>query len=345
MIAALILAVSLLLATAGAEAARPFDGETIRIQMSGGPVQPGVQKYIIKPFEEATGARFVVELGWTAASVAKLRAQKNDPQLDIVMFDDIGVITAAKEGLLEPLDLTRIPNAADVPKDYVFDGKGIGFFIYLNSLAYNRELLKEPPRSWRVLWEPRFRGKVVLPSIDSTSINNILIMAARLNGGSQTNIEPGFEALARLKPNIHSLEKNAAVLAENLRSGEAVLATWQPSVFKPYIEKGYPIATTLQLEEGIFGTPGCVAIVKGHKTKRNVLDAFINRALSAEAQEGILRDLWYSPTNRKVKVPAELRNVVFPVEGRNVQLVPVDVERFYRDKPLWLDRLNKTLLQ
>lgn len=328
-----------------AEAARAFEGQVIRLQVWGGPEGEMVQKYIVKPFEEATGAKVLIEEGWTSAAVAKLRAQKNDPQLDVVMFDDIGVITAGREGLLEPLDLQKFPNAADVPNRFVLDGKGVGFYVYLNALTYNKELLKEPPKSWRILWEPRFQKKVILPSIDSTSINKVLIMAALLNGGSQTNMEPGFAAMERLKPNIHSLEKNTAVIAENLRNGEAVLAAWQTAIMKPYIDRGYPIGVTIQLQEGIFGTAGCVAIVKGHRAKRAAIEAFINRALSPEAQEGMARDFWHSPTNRKVTVPPELRNVVLPVEGSPVKLVPVDLDQFYRDKPVWLDRMNKVLLQ
>jgi putative spermidine/putrescine transport system substrate-binding protein len=328
-----------------AEAAKPFEGEVIRLQTWGGLDGEMVQKHIAKPFEEATGAKVVMEFGWTAASVAKLRAQKNDPQLDVVMFDDIGVVTAGREGLLEPLDLRKIPGAADVPAHYVFDGKGIGFFTYQVAMVYNTAALKEAPRSWRILWEPRFKSKVMLPPIDSTSINKVLIMAAVLNGGSQTNIDPGFAALGRLKPNIHSLEKNTAVIAENLRGGEAVLVPWQPAYLKPYIDKGYPIAATIQLEEGIFSTPGCVSIVKGHRAKRPALDAFIDYALKPEAQEKIAREFWWGPTNRKARVAADLRHVVLPAEGGTAKVAPVDLDHFFQVKPVWLDRLNKVLLQ
>ena len=330
---------------AGAEAARQFEGEVIRLQVWGGPEGEMVQKHAVKPFEEATGAKVITEFGYTSASVAKLRAQKNDPQLDLVMFDDIGVVTAEREGLLEPLDLKKIPNAADIPGKFVFGDKGIGMYVYLNALAYSKQALKEPPKSWRVIWDPKYTGKVILPAIDATSIFKILIMASLLNGGDQKNMEPGFAAMARLKPNIHSLEKNTAVIAENLRNGEASIAAWQVAIMKPYIDQGYPIGVTIQLEEGIFGTPGCVSIVKGYKAKRPVLEAFINRVLSPEAQAGFARDFWHSPTNRKVAIPRELQNVSLPAEGSSVKLVPVDLDHFYQNKAQWLDRLSKTLLQ
>lgn len=337
--------VLLLAAVPDTEAARQFEGEVIRLQVWGGPEGEMVQKHVIKPFEDATGAKIVTESGWTSAAVAKLRAQKSDPQLDLVMFDDVGVVTAAREGLLESLDLNRLSHAADIPSHFVLEGKGIGFYVYLNAFAYNKDAFKEAPRSWRTLWDPRLRKKVILPAIDSTSINKVLIMAALLNGGSQTKLDPGFAALEKLKPNIYSLEKNTAVIAENLKNGEASIAAWQVAIAKPYIDQGYPIGVTIQLEEGIFGTAGCVSIVKGHRAKRAALEAFINRALSVEAQEGFARDFWHSPTNRKMKVPRELQHVVLPAEGGPVKLVPVDLDHFYQSRGAWLDRLNKILLQ
>jgi len=327
-----------------ASAARPFEGETIHLQVWGGPEGDMVQRYVIAPYETATGAKVIAESGYTSASVAKLRAQKADPKLDVVMFDDIGVVTAGREGLLDPLDLSKIPNAANIPAKFAFQGKGIGFYVYLNALAYSKALVKTAPTSWRVLWDPQFKGKITLPAIDTTSIFKVLIMAAILNGGSQKNIEPGFEAMARLKPNIHSLEKNTAVIAEDLRNGDAAIAAWQPAIMKPYVDRGYPVGVTIQLKEGVFGTPGCVSIVKGHRAKRAAIEAFINQTLNPEAQLEYARNFWHSPTNRKVVVPPELRSVIVPAEGGSTKLVPVDLDNFYENKGKWLERLNKILL-
>jgi putative spermidine/putrescine transport system substrate-binding protein len=325
-------------------AAGKFDGTTIRLQTWGGVEGEMVRKNVIEPFEKDTGAKVVVEEGWTSASVAKLRAQKNDPQLDVVMFDDIGVVTAAREGLLEPLDFAAIPNAMDIPEKFVFGKDGIGFYVYINSLGYRKAAFPDgPPSSWSVIWEPKYKGKVILPTIDSTSIYKVLMIASFMNGGSQENMDSGFTAMERLKPNVHSLAKNTALIAEALQSGDAAIAAWQVSVLKEYIEKGYPIGVTINLKEGIFGTPGCISIVKGHKAQREAINAFIDRALSPQAQLGIATDFWYSPTSRKVAIPDNLKQVVLPAEGSSVELVKVDLEKFHRDRSAMLERLNKIL--
>lgn len=332
--------------TNDALAAGRFDGVTIRLQAWGGREEEMIRKYITDPFQKETGANVVFESGWTSAAVAKLRAQKADPQLDLVMFDDIGVVTAGREGLLDPIDFDKVPNIKDVPTQFVFEkNKGVGFFVYINSIAYSTKDFKEAPTSWQVLWDPKYKDRVVLPTMDSISIYKLLIVAAIMNGGSQANMEPGFQAMERLKPNIHSLSKNEALIAEALQSGEASLASWQISIMKDYIAKGYPIGVTAQLKEGIFGSNGCIAVVKGHKAPTAALNELINRALSPDAQLGIATEFWQSPTNRKVKIPDDLKQVVIPAEGSPFKIIPVDLDAFYANRSSLIDRLNKVLLQ
>ena len=93
---------------------------------------------MVDPFVEETGAQVIVEYGFTSGSIAKVRAQAADPQLDVVLMDDIGVLTVVPENLLQSLDLAKIPNAANVDERFIVaDGKGIGFFTYVDTLLYN----------------------------------------------------------------------------------------------------------------------------------------------------------------------------------------------------------------
>src|SRR5260370_7286454 len=72
-------------------------------------------------------------------------------------------------------------------------------------ITYNTNLVKTPPTSWADLWKPSFKGKLAIPDISGTSGQQFLMAAARLNGGSVENIDPGFEAIKKLKPNIQMM--------------------------------------------------------------------------------------------------------------------------------------------
>jgi len=279
-----------------------LDGQTIRVQFWGGSDGLVIRKNIVDPFVKATGARVVVEEGNTSASIAKVRAQKEDPQLDVVFCDDIGVLTLAREGVLDKLDLAKMPHAKEIHPSYVIgDGYGIGIFNYITTLLYNPKLTSAPT-SWNDLWKPEYKGKVLSAKITDTQGLLETIMAATLGGGSLDNLDPAWPKLEALKPNIHSFIENRALDAEALKSGEALIAVDIPYYFKPYIDRGYPIAMTTDLKEGFFSITGSAALVKGGKGSREAAYAFIDRALTAEAQAGLAKELWYGPTNPNTKL-------------------------------------------
>ena len=60
---------------------------------------------------------------------------------------------------------------------------------------------------------------------------------------------------------------------------------------------------------------GCPALVKGGKGSREAAYAFIDRALTAEAQAGLAKELWYGPTNPGTKLdPTEEKFLVHTPE-------------------------------
>src|SRR5262245_25673283 len=101
------LSVLVLTGLLGSSEAQSLKGQTLRVQFCGGDDGTPLQTHIVDPFVKATGANVVVEYGNTSASIAKARAQKNDPQVDVMFLDDFGVLTLAREGILDKLDLAR----------------------------------------------------------------------------------------------------------------------------------------------------------------------------------------------------------------------------------------------
>ena len=321
--------------------AAPFDGQTIRVQFWGGDDGLTIRKYVVDPFEKATGAKVVVEEGGTSQSIAKVRAQKADPQLDVIFCDDIGVFTLARENALDPIDLAKLPNAPDIHPSYVIaDKHGIGFFNYITTLLYNYK--RSPaPTSWNDLWRPDLKGKVLVPNIEDTQCLLLTVMAARLAGGGEGDLAKAWPKLAALKPNIHSFITNQALAAETLNSGEAVFAVDIPYYYKPYIDRGYTIAMTTDLKEGFFGITGTCALVKGGKGNRDAAYAFINQALSPAAQAGMARDLWYGPTNLKADIPADIGKYLVHTPEQFAHAIQVDRLKLLEHRPEILGKWNE----
>lgn len=336
----------LMIALAASTDAASFKGQTLRIQVWPGADALAIQKNVIDPFTKETGATVVVEEGNTSASIAKARAQKNDPQLDVIFLDDIGVLTLLREGILEKLDVARMPHAKEVHPTYIVgDAFGIGIFNYITTILYNNKLVSPAPASWGDLWDPKYNGKVLITPATHTQGLLLTVMAAMLNGGGLDNITPAWAKLQQLKPNVHSLVTNRALGAELLNSGEAVLTVDIPHYYKPYIERNYPIAMTVEMKEGFFSITGSACMVKGGKASRDLAYAFIDRALTAEAQTGMARDLWYGPTNPNAKLTAEEKKFMVHSPEQFARAIKVDRLKLLDLRPIIIEEWNKIMPQ
>ena len=330
---------------AGAVAAqdKPFNGKTIRVQFWSGPEGANIQKNVVDPFVAETGAQVIVEYGFTSGSIAKLRAQAADPQLDVVLMDDIGVLTVAPANLLQTLDMTKIRNAADIDKRFIVaDGKGIGFFTYVDTLLFNTTAYPTPPTSWRDLWSDKLRSKASVPTSNQTPALHLIITAAILAGGDQMNPDPGFALLEQLRPNIRALAENISQIAELVKGRDIELLGWTSYIFHDYIEKGYPIENTFKLKEGVFATPACACIPQGHPGPQDVTEAFVNKCLDAKAQEGMAEGFWFGPTNSKAVISPEIAKRVITFGDLN-NTISVDLKHLLKVRQDWITRYDRAL--
>lgn len=323
--------------------AKSLTGQTIRVQFWGGTDGLAIRKYIVDPFVKRTGVRVIAEEGNTSASIAKVRAEKNDPQLDVIFCDDIGVFTLQHEGLLDKLELPQMPHAKDIYPTYVIDGGyGIGIFTYITTVLYQTKLTAKPT-SWNDLWNPKFKGKVLSPNISDTQALLFTVMAAKLGGGGIDNLEPAWSKLRAFRPNVYAFVQNYSLDAAAMRSGAAVLAADIPSYFKPYIQRGYPISATTDLKEGYFSITGSAALVKGAKGSREAAYAFIDQALTPEAQLGLAQTQWYGPTNPNTNIPTDIRPFMVYTPAQYQKAIQIDRLKLLALRPQIIQKWNEIM--
>jgi putative spermidine/putrescine transport system substrate-binding protein len=330
---------------AGQVGAQRFPNETLRVQFWAGPEGQAIQKHVVDPFSKESGVRVLVEFGNTVESIAKVRAQKGDPKIDIFMMDDIGVVTTDAEGLLETLDLANVPNVLDLHPRFIYaNGRGLGIGVNVNSaLWYHKPAFPQPPTSREVFFDPKYTGKVALPPVSLTAGLYTLINIARMRGGSQYDIDPAFKALEELKAKIHSFPQNAQLLGGLLDSGEVMVAGFALALLRPYLVQGYKIDVNTAPKEGICSAPPSIALIKGHKAKREVAEAFINKVLSPEAQAGISTETWWGPTNKKAKLPEEVAKRVISTQEQYDRIMPVDLNHLLTVRQQWIERYTRTI--
>jgi putative spermidine/putrescine transport system substrate-binding protein len=321
-----------------------FAGETLHMQFWAGPEGQTIRDGAVDPFTKDTGVNVSVTEGDTTLSLAKLRAEKARPTTSVFLLDEVGVITGQHEGLLEPLDYSRLSNAARIAPRFIVQNWGIGFMTYITTLVYNKELVKEPPTSWSALWDPKYKGKIAIPPAGNGSSFQLAIMAAMLNGGDQYHMDAAWPALEKLKPNVAYMETNTAVLAELLKSGDVQIVMRLPYYFKQYIDKGYPIGIANVLREGIFTFTGCACLVKNHPDKLVVAEAFINELLGVDAQTRMANILWFGPTNRDVKIPDAIGSNMLHTEDQWKSIIKIDLDNLAAKREEWIQKYTRSLV-
>src|SRR5918995_4352817 len=102
-VAAAALAAALMSAPAGAQ-------QTLVINSFGGAYEEAHRRLVITPFEQMHNVKIEVVTLYSADALAQLRAQRGNPQFDIMHFSGGQEVTAAKEGLLAPIQPEQLSN-------------------------------------------------------------------------------------------------------------------------------------------------------------------------------------------------------------------------------------------
>src|SRR3954467_11546564 len=97
---------ALMAATSGA-----FAQETTLVVNSWGGAYEKLHKQLVfEPFEKANNVKIKVVTVYSADTLAQLRAQKANPQYDVVHFSGGQEVIAAREGLLAPIKPAELSN-------------------------------------------------------------------------------------------------------------------------------------------------------------------------------------------------------------------------------------------
>jgi putative spermidine/putrescine transport system substrate-binding protein len=334
------LLVGLGLATAGSRPANA-QGDELVVAVFGGTFEKAWRANVIQPFEREQNARVRVVSGLSAENFAKLRAQKDNPQIDVVTFDAPFALVAAREGLLEPLDPQRVLNLAAVhefalPRDRAY----VAFFTSSQVLAYNTQHVKAAPTSWADLWKPEYKGKVVLPEIGSISGAYFVAMMGKAFGSGLFDSDAAFGRVKALRPSILTFWTSHDQLAQLLVQGEAWLSPWASDRAAFQIKSGAPIGSVIPKEGAIFGM-GAMGIAKGSK-QRALAEKYVNYALAVAPQKLNAETMFIGPTNRNVQLGDEVARLV-PYGENLKRLFAPDWDEFGKRRDQWVERWNREI--
>ncbi len=256
---------------------------------------------LVPAFQKAAGATTNLVASLAVDTVSKIVAARANPPYDVVILDEGPYLAALQHDIFEKIPTEKLPNLKDIPKKFI-DSRGFGCFVsgQIIGIAYNNEKIKKPPTSWNDLLKPEYKGRVGLSSMGSTLVSAWMVEMAKLNGGGEENMEPAFQFVKKMLPNLGAVATSPGALATLFQQGQIDISVHYNNNVGDIAAKGVPIALA-RPDTGYLLIQSTMHVVKNTKNP-DLAAAYINAAISPDVQQKMGDAPYFVvPTNQKVQ--------------------------------------------
>ncbi len=198
-------------------------------------------KDVAKKFEKKYGVKVKAAMqSGSTEGLAKMMANKGNPGVD-VWFCDAAMPSTAPPGLLAEINPEKITNKKDLIKGALTQ-KYVAQLYYPQGIIYRKDLCPSPIKNWEDLWQPAFKKQLAVPP-PAFDQGTFLVVAAKINGGSETNIQPGFDKIKALMPNVVTFYDNDSTSRKLLAQGEVSVLIGNTGSLDYLTKAGVPVVT------------------------------------------------------------------------------------------------------
>jgi putative spermidine/putrescine transport system substrate-binding protein/spermidine/putrescine transport system substrate-binding protein len=263
----------------------------------------------VRAFEESHHCKVRESyMGSSDELVAKLRGGSAS-NYDVISPSSDVASSIARTGLAAPLDLSKLPSYSqlsarlrDLPLVKA-NGQiyGVPFMWGPNPLLYDTTVFSQPPDSWAIFWDPKYKGKISVWDDLST-----VYMAAQILGYDKpdpshlynlTDDELGAvrKKLIELKPNVRKIWSTGGELTNLFQNHEIVLAMGWPLNTNDLRKLNFPIGETIPKEN----TTGWIdhLMITAASSNKELAHAFLEYMIEAKTQKLVTDRTHYTPAN------------------------------------------------
>lgn len=272
-----------------------------------------------------TQARFTKETGiklnisnFSSNEELLAKIQSGASGIDVAVPSDYMVEIMVKEGILEPLDASKIEHFSELDPSIKLNSELSGFAVpyawTTSGLAYHKDLLPNGIKSWKELFEnPALAGKISLMD-DVREVLGIALKAQgySMNTTSDAELAAAEKMLVGLKAKVKMFTSDP--IDALLNKEVAVAHIYSSDALQAAQKSGGKIQYLIPAEGGSKATDTLV-IIKGSKNKEQAVK-LINFLINPEANVEFVKMVMAGPvlTSTKAKLPADLQNLagLFP---------------------------------
>jgi iron(III) transport system substrate-binding protein len=252
---------------------------------------------MVPMFESATGIKTQVVKAGSADIIARVRAEKANPQCDVI-WSIGGEQLEAESDLLAPYtpkDWDKIEPVFKVGTNWL-PYTGIVMVLIVNTNMVPANLT---PKTWKDLADPRLKGEISSARADKSG-SSYMQLATVLNVYGE---QQGWALYEKILANF-VLSGSSSAVPRFVNDGEqAVGVTLEDNAYR-YVEGGGPVKIVYP-EDGTTAAPDGIALVKG-APHPDAGKAFIDWALSKPAQDYLVKKMGRRPVRVDGAVPPGL---------------------------------------
>jgi putative spermidine/putrescine transport system substrate-binding protein len=291
-------------------------------------------------FKKTSKADLALTIQLATDQVAKLAAAGGKPPFDVAIMDEGPLLDALKQDLFVKYPIDKSANYKLLYPMFQ-DEWGPKISMQVIGIAYNPKKIKTPPKSWNDLNNPAYKGRVGLTALNSTLGISYLAELARINGGSESDLEPGFKALARLLPNVGAVSANLGAHATLFQQEQVDIGPFNFNFVETLKSKGVDVEFVVP-ESGPVAWRTSLHVVK-NAARPDLAFQYIEGAITPEVQAEMTKPPYdIIPTHTKVpltalmsekiaRTPADLGKLRFQDWAKLNAVRSAAIERFNKE--------------
>jgi putative spermidine/putrescine transport system substrate-binding protein len=272
------------------------------VSIWGGSWRDLVADTVAKKFTQETGVGVDFITGGTIDRLNKAKLAKGNPESDLNFTTAHVGWLYANDDLYQRLDLSQVPNAANLVDQAKISPYHVGTWAYVYTIGYRPDLIKDVTfESWADLWKPEVKGKLAAPDFDPS---HLVVVSAILSGADAASWEKGEERLKALKPSFKAFYTNDANSQQLIANGETPVQVILSMNAHYMAGQGVPIKLIIPKEGAVLGID-TIAIMKGSKHV-DLAYKFINAMLDPAVQAEVAKLKKGSPVVANASLDPEI---------------------------------------
>jgi putative spermidine/putrescine transport system substrate-binding protein/spermidine/putrescine transport system substrate-binding protein len=243
---------------------------------------------------------------------------------DIISPSSDVATAIALKGFAAPLDLTKLPSYSQLSPKLTslslvrMNGQvyGVPFMWGPDPMIYDTTAFAQPPDSWNVLWDPKYRGKISVWDDLSTIYMTAQVLGydkpdpSQLYNLSDEQLEAVKKKLLELKPNIRKMWSTGGELTNLFQNHEIVAAMGWPLMTNQLRKVNFPAGETIPKEN----TTGWIdhLMITSASENNELAYQLLEYMMAAQTQKKVADVTGYTPANpgaARFMTPEQLRSL------------------------------------